>query len=309
MTKHQIRPSTEVPTVTFLSVGLILMTSVLWAGTPVAIRYSIESFPPIATAALRFALGAAFMLAWCRVEGTSIALNRRQALAAMGAGFLLFVQISLFNLGVAHSNASHGAMLINTFIFWVVAIEHIVTRVDRLSPRKLAGLLIAAAGVVLILTKASGEEQSAESPTLLGDVLLLLSAFVLGIKIVFTKQSLRVIEPSKLILWHDVFGVVLFTVFSFASEPNPSLPPTGPAILGILYQGLFVAGLCFAVQTLLLRRHSASQISVFSFTTPIFGVALAVLFRGDFLSPWLLLGAICVATGILMVNLRWRRES
>ena len=62
------------------------------------------------------------------------------------------------------------------------------------------------------------------------------------------------------------------------------------------------AGLCFAIHTTLLRTHSASQISLFAFTTPLFGVTIAVLMRGDHLSPWLLLSAACVAAGIFLAN-------
>ena len=38
---------------------------------------------------------------------------------------------------------------------------------------------------------------------------------------------------------------------------------SGPVILGLLYQGLIVGGLCFVIQASLLRYHSAMQIAVF----------------------------------------------
>ena len=62
-----------------------------------------------------------------------------QSVAALGSYslaflimFLIFTQISSFNIGVVMTNSSHGAMLINTFVFWVAAIEHFVTRNVRL---------------------------------------------------------------------------------------------------------------------------------------------------------------------------------
>ncbi len=64
-----------------------------------------------------------------------------------------------------------------------------------------------------------------------------------------------------------------------------------------------MAGVCFALQAVLLRKYSASQISVFSFATPLVGVAMSVLLRGDQLSPWLLASGMVVACGILLVNL------
>jgi drug/metabolite transporter (DMT)-like permease len=288
--------------ITATTAGLALLTAALWGGTPAAIRYSVESFPPVAIAAWRFALGALFMIVWCRIEGTSLRLRPGEFKLVAVAGGLLFVQIMLFNQGVALSNASHGAMHINTFIFWVVAIEHFITRVDRLTGPRLTGLLLAAVGVAVVLGSTPADIHSPDPPTLAGDSLLLLSGLLLGVKVVFIKQALRHVEPGKLVFWHAVVGVVLFTAYSLAFEPRPEEPPTTNAILGILYQGVIVAGLCFAIHTMLLRTHSASQISLFAFTTPLFGVTIAVLMRGDHLSPWLLLSAACVAAGIVLAN-------
>ena len=87
-------------------------------------------------------------------------------------------------------------------------------------------------------------------------------------------------------------------------------PPTGftmPAILGLLYQGILIAGFCFTVQAQLLKKHVASQISIFSFTTPLFGLTAARLIRTDAYSPWLLASAGLVALGIWHVQRRGSR--
>lgn len=290
------------------SVGLVLLTVVLWGGTPVAISYSVDTLPPITVAGVRFALAAAFMLVWCRIEGASIRLRPGQLRPSCITGVLLFAQISLFHLGIAASNSSHATLFINTFIFWVAILEHFVTRAARLNSAKLLGLALAGCGVVLILQgplPGSAAAANPDQPSLTGDLMLLASGFVLGIKIIYTKSAVRVVEPGKLIFWHDVVGTLLFAAYALAFEnvvvdmQDPRLPA---AIWGLLYQGLVVAGFCFAVQARLLRRHSASQIAVFSFATPLFGIVLAVWLRGDPLSPWLSLSAVCVAFGILLVN-------
>lgn len=290
------------------AIGLTLLTAALWGGTPVAVSFSVDVLPPLAVAAVRFVLAAAFMLGWCFFTRTPVWLRFEQLVPCLVTGSLLFLQISTFNLGIYFSNSSHATLLINTFVFWVIAIEHFITRTDRATPRRLLGLLVAAASVSLILPSGSagstgaGEVAAADMPSLAGDALLLTSALLLGIKIVYTKQALRVVEPGKLILWHDVVGVVWFLAGSLWLE-NASLHALDlPAVLGLLYQGLVVAGLCFAIQAMLLERHSASQISVFSFSTPLFGVVVAMLLRGDPLSPWLVASAVGVAFGIWLVT-------
>lgn len=287
-----------------------MVTVALWGGTPVAITYSLETLPPIHVAGLRFVFAAIFMLGWCRYEGSELTLRPGQLRLAIVNGLLLFAQISMFHWGIALSNSSHATVFINTFIFWVAIIEHAVLKTQRLSWVNAGGLIIAALGVgaTLMTTGKAPDVADYDVATIPGDILLLLSGFVLGVKIVYTKMAVRTVEPGKLIFWHDIVGVILFYACSLIFETQPQLEDfTLPAMLGVLYHGVVVSGFCFAVQAWLLRRHSASHISVYSFATPLFGIALAVIFRGDPLSQWLIVAGVCVALGIYLVQ--WTRAA
>ena len=287
------------------SASLVLLTAALWGGTPVAIRFASDAIPPVTMAGLRFVIATGFMLVWCRWERTGLRLDRKQLSWAFGLAVILFLQISTFNIGVQLSNASHGAMLINTFVFWVVAFEHFIMRSDRLTVRKLAGLILAGAGVGLILTvdQAAGAGlESVDAPSFAGDMVLIFSAVLLAIRITYTKHALLKMETGKLIFWQDLLGVGLFLAYGMLGESFRLADLTSAAIWGLMYQGVVVAGFCFAMHASLLRKHSASQLAVFSFTTPLFGVILASLLRSDRLSAWLLVSAVCVALGIYLVN-------
>lgn len=287
------------------SLAIVLLTSALWGGTPVAVSFAALSLPPVAIAAVRFSLGTLFMLAWCWLGGTSIRLKTGQFRLCLVAGILLAVQIVTFNVAIEWSNASHSSMLISTFVFWVIAIEHFITKKDRLTTRKACGLVIAFVGVLVMLSRAekvSAAVASQDDPSLAGDLMMVFSAFLLAVRVVYVKQVLPKIEPGKLIFWHDVIGVLCFLSFSLAFEEFTRQTLTTAAVLGLLYQGLIVAGLCFALQTQLLRKHSASQLSMFSFSTPLFGVLLAAVFLDDPLSSWLFISGACIAFGIYVVN-------
>ncbi|MBI1313763.1 EamA family transporter [bacterium] len=296
---------------TLTSVLLVMVTVVVWAGTPTAVRFSTDLLPPITVAGLRFALAAIFMAAWAWLHGTGLKINPGELRPMLLGGLLMFLQIGTFTLGVHYSNASHGSIFINTYIFWVVAIDHFVTKHDRLTIRKGFGLIFAAAGAGLILSSTVGSQtiDVAESASINGDLLLVLSAFILGGKICYTKNVVARIAPDRFIFWHDVFGVALFAVCAFGVErfdPTQLLQIDNPrmqaALWGIAYQGFAVAGLCYALQTRLLEKHAASKVAVFSFATPLFGVLFAVLLRGDPISSTLFVSGLSIAIGILLVN-------
>lgn len=292
--------------VSLKTASLALFTVALWGANPAAVSFSVDTLPPIAVAALRFAMATVFMLFWCHVEGCGLRLRAGQGRPVLIAGFLLFLQIATFNVGVTLSNSSHSSMMINTFVFWVVVIEHFITRADRLTARKLLGLFVAFGGVLLLLLRPEGAGESAarDQPTLVGDAILLCSACVLAWKVVYVRQVLKFVEPGKLIFWHDLIGVVFFVLCSAAFEKLEFGSFTTPAVISLIYQGVFVAGICFAIQALLLRHHSASQIAIFSFATPLFGVGTGILLRGDRMTSMLAVAAVCVAIGILLVNLK-----
>ncbi len=289
------------------SVLLVLLITILWSGNPVAVRYSVDTLPPVFVAAVRFTLATLLMYVWCCAEGSRLRLRPGQGVPCILAGIGMFLQIATFNVGVTMSSSSHATMLVNTYVFWVLIIEHLILRSAGWQVRKFVGVLLAAVGVVLVVTRSGDSGMAAESgdvPTLRGDLILLGSALILACKTLYVKSALRKIEPGKLVFWQNLVSVGLFFAWSGLTETVDASRVTSATVLAIAYQGIFVGGLCFAIQAVLLRHHAASQIAVFSFATPLCGVLLAVLLRGDPLTPWLFLAAACVAIGILLVNLR-----
>jgi drug/metabolite transporter (DMT)-like permease len=293
------------------AVMLVLFITVLWSGNPVAVRFSVDTLPPVFVAAIRFSLATILMFFWCRAAGNRLRLTPGQWKPCLLAGLGMFLQIATFNVGVTMSNSSHATMLINTYVFWVLIFEHVLVRSLRWDLRKFSGVTLAAIGVVLVVTRSDSATLDAATndlPTLRGDLILLGSALILSVKTLFIKATLRTIEPGKLVFWQNLTSVLMFFAWSSLTETVDLSLVTTPTVVAVVYQGIFVGGVCFAIQAVLLRRHAASQIAVFSFATPLFGILFAVIFRGDPVTPWLFVAVACVALGILLVNLRSRRD-
>lgn len=295
---------------TTTGVVLSVFCTVLWGGVSVASQIATDSIPPMLLATFRFLLAAVFMYGWCRWEGTSIRIRPGQWRPVIVMSLYMFFQIGTFQLGTAWSTTSHSTLLVNTYVFWVAAIETWVLKTFRLSVRQTIGLFVAAAGVVLLMaTDRRAGAASLDEPTVLGDVVLAVSGLLFGLMTIATRPALRAIEAGPLILWRNFFAAIAMGAVSFATEDYGPIRWDTRTVSAVFYAGLVVSGICFSLQVWLLRRFSASQVSVFSFATPIFGVALGVLIRGDVLSPWLFLSGICVALGIALVNAPVRKTA
>jgi len=303
MTTTTSRPPQPLP-LTTTSALLTLLTVALWGGNPVATRFSVDALPPITVAGLRFLMAIGVMLVWCLSERVSFRVTAKQWPAVLIAGTLLFLQILTFTIGAAWTSSSHASLFVNTFVFWVVGLEHFLIKTDRLTSLRWAGLALAAVGSITLLWEGQAPASQPDATSVAGDALLLFSAFILGVKFLYTKHALKVIGPTELIFWHDIVAVVQFAIAVAIWEEPVLHSVEWPAWLGLLYQGIFVGGICFALQAHLLKKHSASQIAVFSFLTPLFGMVLGMLFRGDHLSVWLLASGLTIAAGIYLVNRR-----
>lgn len=286
-----------------VSVSLALLSVILWGGTAVANQFAIDVYPPLFVGAVRFGLAAIFMVGWCFFAKNPIRLHGREWGIAFVVGFLMYLQIATFNYGTAISNASHATVLVNSYVFWVAGMESLILRSLRLRWWQAAGLVMAGAGVViLVATAGQGEIQQRDQVTFLGDLVLAISGLTLAIKILVVKWATKHVEPGPLILWHDVVGTAFLFLTSHFTEKHSGVPLTIEAAIALLFGGFVISGLCFVLNAQLLQKHGASQVSVFSFVTPVCGIILAYFFRGDHLSHWLVASGLLVAAGIYLVN-------
>ena len=80
------------------------------------------------------------------------------------------------------------------------------------------------------------------------------------------------------------------------------------AVMSLAYQAVIVAFVSYLLWFWLLTRYIASRLSVFSFLTPLFGVAFGVLLLGESFSLRFLMAAALVLAGIALVNLPAKRR-
>jgi drug/metabolite transporter (DMT)-like permease len=295
--------------ITLSAALLATLCSALWGGLAVAIRYTQDDLPPLATAGVRFGLAAVFMAAWAWHGGESLKIRSGQAMPIVVAGLLLFAQIGTFHLGLTQTNSAHASVLIGSHPVIVAILAHYVLHGDRLSRIKLAGLLLSTLGLIAVVMgdqlvgAASTAAQAGGDPaTLTGDGVILFSSFLLGVATVNTKWALSRVSAGPLLFWSYLLASAGFLGCSFVWEPLAEARLDWVSAAGLVYQTAVVSGFCFAAWTSLLRRHRASQLSVFAFGQPLFGMLFGRLMRDDALTVWLALGGVGIALGILLVT-------
>jgi drug/metabolite transporter (DMT)-like permease len=135
--------------------------------------------------------------------------------------------------------------------------------------------------------------------TLLGDLLMLGSAALLGTRQVYTALTAQSVALPKLLLTQAVVGVAFFLVVGLLLERDAWMF-SQRLVFSILYQGGVIAGFGFIGNMWLLKHYLPSGVTAISLTTPVWGVLLANVVLGEALSVTLFTGLALVISGSIL---------
>jgi len=285
-----------------LSLGTVVLAVAvhsLWGGNAVAIKLSLEAFPPMWTAFLRFSIAIVCVALWAGFRGIPMRPKRSEWWWLVLLGVFFSIQIGLMNIGFEHTSGSIGSILMATNPIFAALWAHFLVAGDRLTRQRIIGLFVAFLGAAVVILQ-SGHIDGATAVGV-GSGLVFVSAALLGCRLAYTGRLLQRMDEVRVVLWQMVISVPVFGVAALMSE-NIVWERVGLApIAGIVYQGLVVAGLGFMLLTYLMKRYSTSVITSFNFVSPISGVLLSVLLLGDKITLHVLAGVALVGTGLYLV--------
>jgi drug/metabolite transporter (DMT)-like permease len=282
--------------------SLAALSTFLWGGNSVFIKLGLEDVPPVAMAGARFLVGALVIVVALRVSGVSARVPRSQWKGLCGLLVIFVAQILLLNYGTDYTTAGRSTVLMNSYPLFTAVFAHLFVRGDALTPSTVLGLTLAFGGVVLLFFDDLSFHIGAA--TVFGDLLVLGSAVLLGVRTIILKRLVHDLHPYQVLFWQATLSLPVFIALSLVLEREARFALTPNAVVAVLYQGLVVAGVCFILWTFLLQRHSASRVGVFGFITPLSGVLLSNLILGEKLSWEIVASVALVATGAVVVNRR-----
>jgi drug/metabolite transporter (DMT)-like permease len=274
--------------------ALALLLSTLWAGNPVANKAGLDDAGPMRLGWLRFAIGGVVVLIYAVATRQSFKVLRHEWVPLALLGTLFTVQLAFMNIGQDFSTAGHAVVVTSTFPLWTGVFAHFFVPGDRMSRSRTLGTLVAYSGVIAVFYKGFADSSS---DFLVGDLLLLGSAVLLGGRQVYLSQLGQGIAQHKLLISQGVFGVTAFVIASLIFESDEAFVVTTRLVVALLYTGVLIAGLGFIGQTWLLKRYLPSRVTVISLSQPIFGVLFSWWILGESVGGELYIGAALVVVG------------
>lgn len=280
--------------------GLLLFVTVL-AANQLVMKLTSTGLSPMFQAALRSVLACLVILIWMRLRRIGFGSLRRDLWPglAMGAAFTLEF-MGLYN-ALDMTTVARASIIFYTMPMHLSLAAHFLIPGERLTRAKVAGLICAFAGVVIVLADRPGGEAS-----LAGDLLAWLGAIGWA-AIALTVRITRISEapPEAQQLWQ--LSVSAVALMLLAPLFGPLVRDFGPEHVWLMaYQVFLVASFGFLGWFYLMKTYPASTVASFSFLTPVLAVFLGWAVLGEELHLSVLLALAFVSAGILLINRRAR---
>jgi drug/metabolite transporter (DMT)-like permease len=278
---------------------------VIFGSNAVAVKLAFSGMGVFTTASIRFAVAAGVVFLWARFTGRTIALKKGQIHQILVFSTLFTVQLSLFYLGLSKSNASRGALLSNLLPFFILFLAHFFIPGDRITRRKLFGILLGFGGVVFMFMENTGVAAGFRT----GDLIILLAVIIWSFSTVYLKRIISTFMPFQVVLYSTLFSVPIFLLEALLWDGTMVTRLDLPVIGSLLYQSLISASFGFVAWNTMLKKYGAVSLHSFVFIIPIAGVSMGGLVLGEPITVKILSALAFIVSGILVVHWHPKKEA
>lgn len=276
----------------------LLATMALWGANLPVVKLLLERLEPMAVSALRIGLAALAMVAlllWQRRPAAALRPRQWAGLALCGLVMIYLNQLC-FVAGVARTPAANAALIIALNPL-VSALAAAALQGDRLTPQRLAGVVLGFGGVAAVVLNKPGAALAGSG---WGDVLMFGSVVTWAGGGLLVQRLAKGMDAVRVSVLVNVFGAAMLAAHLLL-RPGPALPPLErftPLVVGLLLaSGLLSTALGGLVWNRALVTLGVARTALYAYWVPIFGVLFAVALLGEPLSVWHGVGLAGVLAG------------
>ncbi|MFN8830280.1 MAG: DMT family transporter [Labrys sp. (in: a-proteobacteria)] len=285
------------PLLAYLAIATTILS---WASAFVAIRYCLETIPPVELAAARYGLAAVPAALWLVMSRASLP-SWRDAVRLFVIG-LLFVAVYavLLNLGELTVPAGPAAFIVNTMPIFVALIAA-AAFAERIGLGGWAGMMTSFGGIGLIaVSTGAGIRIDA------GALMILGAAMCAAIASILQKPILARMPALTVTAWTLFFGALPFLAVAPSTIRSLTAAPA-PALWATLYLAVVPTVIGYVTWAVALRALPASRAANFLYCVPPTALTLGFLLLGEAPTALGLVGCVVTIGGVVLFNALRRR--
>ena len=283
-----------------LAVSMMVVLCMCWGFQQITIKIAAAGISPIMQAGLRSIIATTLLLAWAQLRRIPLFGRDGTLAGGLAAGALFAGEFVFIYAGLAYTAASRMVVFIYLApCLTALGLQWFVPG-ERLNASQWTGVVLAFLGVSLAF--ADGFSTAAGS-TLIGDAFGVIAAALWAATTVLVRSTkLTSASAAKTLFYQLAVSALVLPLASIVAGEPGVIALTPKVVASLAYQAVIVAFASYLAWFWLLTRYLAGRLAVFSFLTPLFGVAFGVMLLSEPLSAAFLGAALLVGAGIVLVN-------
>jgi len=282
---------------------ILLLTSAIWGFSFVAQRNGMEYVGPFTFNGIRFALGAVSLLPLYyylkrKNEVSEIKISDKVLNKGMFLGIVLFIAVSLQQIGMIYTTAANGGFI--TSLYVVLVPFFLLLQKKKISRNVWIGAFIAVIGLYLLSVQGNLSINT-------GDSLVLISAVFWAIHVILIGRYaskadivlLAIIQFSATSLFSLIVAFIIENIF---------IHTVLDAAIPIIYGGVFSVGIAYTLQIIAQKKVVAEQAAIILSFESAFALLGGWLLLNEKLNARSLIGASFMLTGIIISQIRWKKK-
>lgn len=287
---------------------LVLIAVQLMFGTwPIVGKVALRAISSSGLVALRV-VGAAIVFSLLqrklgelrKLPGRDLALLTLCSMLGVVVNQLLFVK------GLSLTTVVNAVLLGTTIPVFTLVVS-IAFGYDRISLRRITGILLAAGGVVYLVGPL-GAQFSAQTTT--GNLLIVINSFCYGAYIAISKDLFKRYGALNVITWMFAIGCLVTVPIGGYALSNDPLGTAGTWVwVAVIYIILVPTVVAYYLNAWALTRVTPTTVATYIYLQPLIAFGLAPLVLGEKLSSRTLIACILIFAGVGVVIRRARSRA
>ncbi len=281
---------------------VLLFLALIWGGAFFFIGVAVRHVQPLTYVWLRVTIGAAGLWVYLIIKGERISLPRQ----VWGSILLLAIlnnalPFTLFGWSQTHIASGLASILNATTPIWGVVVAHFLTQDERMSPRKVAGVLLGFGGVAVMIGPSLLSNLGTSG---LAELACVTAALSYALAAVWARRFRRLgISPISVTTGQLTAGAIMMLPMSmFIDKPwTHGFPPLS-ALAAITALALLCTALGYVLYFRLIDRAGATNALLVTLLVPPVAILLGGLFLGESLAPQDFGGLALIALGLAAID-------
>lgn len=280
-----------------------LFAVVVWGASFIATKVAVGEASPNTIVWLRFAMGV-IILGWAvftRKQFKWITLKELGYFSLLGFLGITFHQWLQSN-GLVTAQATTTAWIVATTPIFIALLGWLVLK-EKLGWFRVAGIALAALGVLLVVSKGDLNSLTIGKFGTVGDYLVMISAVNWAVFSVLSRDGLKDHPAARMMFYVMTLGWIFISIlFVAGSGFNEINRLTASGWVAVIFLGVLCSGIAYIFWYDALQEIPASRLGVLLYIEPLVAVVVAAIILGEAITLPALIGGAVILFGVWMVN-------